>query len=424
MIRSQQSRFAAAGLLLFLLLAAGALAQVTDKPPANAADNLPRVWLEGPGLSGEALQADIAFVRFVTDRAQAQVIVTVEPARVLFAGRGEYEKTRAEYPLGPEPNEPPDRFRTRLVQTLRLGLLRYASKSPAAGLLSVSLLDAVKPTSVVDPWNFWVFSVSGNTFVNGEKSYAMSNLFGSFSANRVTPDWKLRMSAGLSLSRNRYTLEDYDYTSDSHSTSFSGLAVKSLGDHWSAGVILEFQRSTYANTRWGVNPRPAIEYDVFPYAESTKRQFRFLYTIGPTFIRYDEPTIYDKTRESLLGQSLTAALEFKQPWGALSADLTGSHYFHDLSKYRVELSAEVSIRLFKGFNVNFEGSGSRVHDQLNLAKGGATLEEVLLQRKQLATGYSYSFQAGFSYSFGSIFSNIINPRFGSGNGGFSMNISM
>jgi hypothetical protein len=55
---------------------------------------------------------------------------------------------------------------------------------------------------------------------------------------------------------------------------------------------------------------------------------------------------------------------------------------------------------------------------------GASLEEVLLQRKQLATTYEYFFSVGLSFSFGSVRSTVVNPRFGDGGGGVSMRISM
>jgi hypothetical protein len=52
-----------------------------------------------------------------------------------------------------------------------------------------------------------------------------------------------------------------------------------------------------------------------------------------------------------------------------------------------------------------------------------SLEEVLLQRRQLETGYSYFFSVGLSYTFGSIFTNVVNPRFGSqGGAGVSIHI--
>ena len=74
-------------------------------------------------------------------------------------------------------------------------------------------------------------------------------------------------------------------------------------------------------------------------------------------------------------------------------------------------------------NFNIDGSGARIHDQLALPKGGATLEEILLQRRQLATTYNYYVSVGLSFSFGSTNSNVVNPRFGSSSGGTSIQIS-
>jgi len=55
---------------------------------------------------------------------------------------------------------------------------------------------------------------------------------------------------------------------------------------------------------------------------------------------------------------------------------------------------------------------------LSLPKGGASLEEVLLRRKMLETSYTYYFSIGLSYTFGSIYSNVVNPRFGGSRGVF------
>jgi hypothetical protein len=43
---------------------------------------------------------------------------------------------------------------------------------------------------------------------------------------------------------------------------------------------------------------------------------------------------------------------------------------------------------------------------------GASYEDILLMRKQLATSFEYYFYVGLSYTFGSIYSNVVNPRFG------------
>ena len=41
-----------------------------------------------------------------------------------------------------------------------------------------------------------------------------------------------------------------------------------------------------------------------------------------------------------------------------------------------------------------------------------TDEEILLRQRELATSFQYFVSLGVSYTFGSIFSNVVNPRFG------------
>jgi hypothetical protein len=53
----------------------------------------------------------------------------------------------------------------------------------------------------------------------------------------------------------------------------------------------------------------------------------------------------------------------------------------------------------------------------------ASTQEVLLRRKELATQYRYFTFFGFTYTFGSIYNNVVNPRFGN-NGGGGMTIMM
>lgn len=174
----------------------------------------------------------------------------------------------------------------------------------------------------------------------------------------------------------------------------------------------------HCNLRLSVSPAPAVEYNWFRYAESTRRQLGFLYRFNVSDVRYREETIYDRMRERLLSQSLDIALEVKEPWGTASATLTGSHYFHDPRMNKVTCSGEISIRLVKGLSLNIDASYDRIRDQLGLPKGERTLEEILLRRKEMATDYSYFLSVGLSYTFGSIYSNVVNPRFGPVRGGW------
>ena len=74
--------------------------------------------------------------------------------------------------------------------------------------------------------------------------------------------------------------------------------------------------------------------------------------------------------------------------------------------------------MVKGLSVNFGGGASLIHDQLSLKKGEATLDEVLLRQQELATQYRYYTSIGISYTFGSIYNNVVNPRFGGSGGGY------
>jgi hypothetical protein len=142
-----------------------------------------------------------------------------------------------------------------------------------------------------------------------------------------------------------------------------------------------------------------------------------LYRIGYNYVTYVDTTIYEKTKESLWLQSFTAAYQVMQKWGSINVSFGYSNYLHDWSKNNISLDGFIELRIAKGLTANFGGGASIIHDQLGLVKGGATTQEVLLRRKQLATQYQYFTMFGFTFTFGSIYNNVVNPRFGNGGGG-------
>ena len=76
------------------------------------------------------------------------------------------------------------------------------------------------------------------------------------------------------------------------------------------------------------------------------------------------------------------------------------------------MEADVSVRVARGLSVGAELNASRIRDQISLPARGASPEEILLRLRQLRSGYEYNFGLNITYSFGSIFSSIVNPRFG------------
>ena len=202
-------------------------------------------------------------------------------------------------------------------------------------------------------------------------------------------------------------------TSVSRSHYFSGTAVKSAGDHWSYGIYSGLSSSSYQNIDFELYGGPAVEYNVFPYAECTRRELRVLYRILCVRECYLAETIYGKTEEDLFKERLSIEYMVKEPWGSITTSVLGSHYFHDFDKNRLTFYCDLSLGLVRGFSLTLSGNVSMIHDLLSPTRGATSQEDLLLRRRQLDTQYSYFVSFGFQYSFGSIYSNVVNPRFGS-----------
>ena len=66
--------------------------------------------------------------------------------------------------------------------------------------------------------------------------------------------------------------------------------------------------------------------------------------------------------------------------------------------------------MVKGLSFNVGGGASLIRDQIFLAARGQTPEQILTQRRALASNYNVFVFAGLSYSFGSIYNSVVNPR--------------
>jgi len=381
----------------------------------------PKIFLDGSRIDRNYIRTEIPFVNYVRDRKEADVhiLITIQNTAsggreytIAFIGQKECSGINNTLIYASNKTDTAEEIRRGYVHVLKMGLVSYVARTPINSQIGISFNKEVKPTSVEDKWNFWVYSLSLRGRLNGEAQRSSSSIDTNFSVNRVTPESKLRLGISADFDKNNYIIDDEEVTSRRESESIGGLYVKSINDHWSIGASLSLSSSTYRNIKFKINPAPAIEYNMFPYSESTRRQLRFLYKLGYNFSRYRERTIYGKTSESLFGESLSVILELKEPWGTVEASLQGSHYFHDLKKNRLEFDLEFQFRILKGLSLDIEGRYERIRDQLSLPETDATLEEILLRRIELATEYEYSISIGLSFTFGSIYSNVVNPRFG------------
>jgi len=393
----------------------------------------PKIYLDCGSCDLEYTKNEIPFVNYVRDRKEAQVHVLVTSQSTASGGR-EYTLTFMgqngfagiddSFRYFSKQDDTDDDIRKGLVQALKRGLAVYVARTPIATRLEIRYRPEETPVETKDRWDHWVFSLGADGYFNGEESNSSNNFGFNFSANRITEDWKLRLGFYASFDEDSFTYEGEDYQSSQEFYSASGLLVKSLGSHWSAGFSFEADSSTFSNLKFKVVPGLAVEYNIFPYAESTRRQFRIVYRFNYENVQYRELTIYDKLKDRLWSESLSATLSLKEKWGSITCAVSGSHYFHDLKMNKVDVYAYLQLNLIKGLNAYCFGGGSRIHDQLALVKGNATLEEILLQRRQLGTSYSYYAIVGLSYTFGSVYTNVVNPRFGKLGGNNSSGVSI
>jgi hypothetical protein len=240
----------------------------------------------------------------------------------------------------------------------------------------------------------------------------------SINVSRITPEFKLEIETYQSNNTQQFIEEGITSEYVRRERSVDILFVKSLGSHWSAGLKWDLGGSTSENYDFDTQFLPSIEYDIFPYSEATHRQFRFLYSLGYQYSNYIDTTIFNITSENLFLQELSVAYQVQEKWGSINVSLTGSNYFHDFSKNKIELFGFMRLRIIKGLSLSVNGGIAYINDQLNLSGSDLTEAERLLRLKEQATNFSVQGGVSLTYTFGSIYNNVVNPRFGNGGGGY------
>ena len=403
-----------------LLPSFAAVLQLPDQVPAAQL----RVFLDCDDCFQDFLRTELRFVDFVRDRAEAEVHVLVTQSQTgsggreytaAFIGSGRFAGVDQTLRAVTTTGDPEDVIRRQLATMLRVGLLRYVTRDSVPPELEVDVALGSRGTAspAVDEWNNWVFSVRGSTSVRAEESSREVNLGLELSADHITPEWKVTFGAEIEHQSQEFDLdEDSPVHVERREREFRWLAVKGFGEHWSMGIDGEIESSTFENTRLGIEAAPAVEFNVYPYSAYTRRQLRALYAVGVRRVEYYEETLFGRTEETRPQHEMSLTLEQRERWGSLEGRVEWSQYLHDLDRSRLELQGEVALRVVRGLSFSAAMNASRIRDQLSLPRRGATPEEILLRIRQLASGYEYNLSLNLTYTFGSIFSAIVNPRFG------------
>ena len=419
------SRFRLLALLPLLALAAFLPRSIAAQAAASTAPLSVYLDCQEGGCDFDFFRTDITFVNWVRDRQVADVHLLVSGQQtgsggreytVTFIGLRQYASLTDTLIYAQPPASTEDERRKGLARTFRAGLVRYLARTDAASRLSISVSGAsasAQPNQKKDPWNFWVFRVGMNSWFNGEETYKSADLNGHFNADRITQKWKTRVALRQSYNQNEFELDSVTtFVNIQRSYGGNFLQARGLGEHWSVGGRANFSSSTYDNFLRAVRLFSAIEYNIFPYSQSTRRQARIEYNLGYARFDYRDTTILERMHDQMPLQRLIVSTSAKEPWGSVDIGVVGTSYLHDTDQYRVGANGEVSWRIFKGFNLNVFGGYEYIQDQFFLAKKDFTPEQILTRQYRLPTNYYYWGSVGISYTFGSILNNIVNPRFG------------
>jgi len=344
---------------------------------------------------------------------------------VFFIGRRKFEGMADTLILNTLPNDPDDRLRRDLARVLKLGLTRFVAKSAIASRMQVSYVSPFGPRQQVsaanlkDRWNLWTYTTNLNGSLRAEDRQQTMRGSLQVSANRATANWKINASAVGNVNTQSFKISASPgrpastVTNEQRTYNASSLIVRSLSQHWSVGSKLGAGYSDFLNQDLALRLQPAIEYNVFPWTDQTRRQLTFLYNVGPNYYNYQRTTVLNRDSETRFSQQLTASLVARQQWGSSNVSLDWLNYLHDFNRYALTLSGFLDLRVGRGFSLTLGGSAARVNDQIFLPRAGNTEEEILLQRQALPTRFRLETNVGLRYTFGSIYNTIVNQRFSS-----------
>lgn len=391
-----------------------------------------RVFLDCDRCYTSYMRRNLTFVDYVRDRQQADVHVLGtrrqtggggSAYRLELIGQGPFAGLRFQQSYNAASTLTQDEQRRGLADALRAGLLPFASRTPEGDHLDVTYSPPTEgeergPTPEEDPWNQWVFDIGASGSFDLQEQEHSYEIEGDVSAERITQVWKLNFRADGQHEVDVFEQEDTtDIRSTSEDYEFDGEVIKTLGPKSGTGLTTSVFSRSFTNIDVGTRLRAAVEYNLFPYSISDQKELTFTYRIGPEYRRYREITIFEETEETLVQQSASVSLDLNRTWGSVFARLEASNYFHDLSKNSVEFFSFINIRLIEGLSLRLNFNAERIQDQLSLAAGGLTDEEILLRRQQRATSFAVGGSIGLSYTFGSIYNNVVNTRLGGGGGG-------
>jgi len=351
-----------------------------------------KIYLDCNDCNSTFFRKNMPFVDFVRDPKLADVHIFVTRQKTAsnstefglnFIGFNEYSDLQ--YKLKAiSPQDETDILKwERLLKIIDLGLLPYLSRTPEMARIKIRHdIDKAPPVQEIkDPWNHWVIRLDMGTELDAEDSQKEYSLRNSIRADHVTDKIKFRSSISYDFNKEIYKDDSEIIESKREEAEVNTRLVFSLSPKWSAGISGEISASSYLNLNVASSFGPAVEYNIFPWDISDRKEFTIAYHVKANYYQYSELTIYERLKEWRTSESLEVTFSLNQPWGEVDLSLEASHYFYDFSKNRLSLESDVSVNVAKGLSIFAQLETNFIHDQLYLPAGETTWEEILLKQK-------------------------------------------
>jgi len=410
-------------LVLATIMAVAAIARpAAAQAPVESPERL-AVFLDCNGCDETFLRQEMEYVDWVRDREVADVHVLVTEQNTGAGGEaqtfdliGLRSFAGMDYSTVYTVNVAATQAEARdgFLQTLQAMLAPFLLRTGTGERLRIQVDPADAAASEAppqdDPWDFWTIEFYTDASADFEsRQRSVDARYGVY-INRVTENWKIQLRPFFNYNYDRFERNSGVIESWQRRNGFTSYVVKSVSPHWSVGAFADVFTSTFDNVDMRYRLMPAVEWSLYPYREATRRQLTVAYRIGAAQITYQDTTIFNQIDEILPEHKLNVGYEVTQQWGAIDMGMNASQYLQDLDRYAVEFNGSVELRITQGLSIEVGGNVAFIYNQLNLPKGDADLEEVLLRRRLLETNYEAGFSIGFRYRLGSIFNNVVNPR--------------
>jgi hypothetical protein len=384
------------------------------------------------------IKREISFVNYVVDRFDANVYLMISgrqtgagglEVQLVFNGQksfGGLNDTLYFFRYATESN---DDYRIKMVQMLKIGLTRYLGRTSMATTLKIQMpVDSngrsSKPAvKELDKWDSWVFNLGASGGVSGNDYTRSSRVAASMKASRVTEKIKMSYYNYISYDKQVYYYDEDTLITENNNYSGDATVVASISDHWSMGGFGSVDKSTYNNYKISVALNPSIEYSLFSYEQSSTKSVTLFYQAGPSYREYHDSSYYGKLSETVFSQNLSLNAGVVKKWGSMWTSVGWNNYLNNfvlegvsISGFTVHsfsLNGGIDLRVIKGLSFNMHGSAyfnKGINPNIPLAS--FSRDDLLTNSRVLPTNQSFYLNMGINYRFGSIFSNVVNPRFG------------